>query len=58
MSMDRCGCGEFVDTDEFPEAYLLTKDSIGIPKIKQRHMCVCSDCQELIEEDELEARSA
>ena len=56
MSMDKCKCGEFVDTDEFPEAYLLTAASIGKPKHQQDHECVCSSCQEnmiqnLTEED-------
>lgn len=46
MSMDRCKCGDLVDTDEFPEAYLLTIDSIGRPKHQQNHECVCSNCQE------------
>lgn len=46
MSMDRCKCGEFVDTDEFPEAYLLTPESVGKPQAEQRHQCVCSACQE------------
>ena len=37
MSMDRCRCGDLVDTDEFPEAYLLTMDSIGKPPHQQNH---------------------
>lgn len=47
MSMDRCKCGELVDTDEFPEAYLL-KDAAqkSLPEHKREHQCVCSSCQE------------
>jgi hypothetical protein len=46
MGMDRCKCGEFVDVDEFPEAYLITAATIALPKAKQDHECVCSSCQE------------
>lgn len=47
MSMDRCkSCGELVDTDEYPEAYLLTLQSIGKQEYKKDYACFCSDCQE------------
>lgn len=47
MSMDKCDCGEFVDTDEFPEAYIF-KDVLqkSLPKHQQQYKCVCSCCQE------------
>jgi hypothetical protein len=62
MSMDRCKCGDFVDTDEFPEAYVLTADSIGRPAHQQTHECLCYQCRESlmerITEQEWEARTA
>ena len=50
MSMDICKCGELVDTDDFPEAYL--RDGIG----SKNYQCYCSSCREnmiqnLTEED-------
>ena len=57
MSMDRCKCGQLVDTDEHPEAYIY-KDGQQkeLPEYKREHACVCSLCQEnmmenLTEED-------
>lgn len=62
MSMDKCECGKFVDTDEFPEAYLLTAASVGQPKHKQNHECVCEVCQEdmmqNMTEEDFQARQA
>jgi hypothetical protein len=61
MSMDRCKCGELVDTDDFPESYVLTADSVGKPSHEQRHECLCSSCYETlnqnISEKEWEART-
>jgi hypothetical protein len=62
MSMDRCKCGDLVDTDEFPEAYVIKASDIGKPKHKQDHECHCPSCyenlQQSISEEDWTARTA
>ena len=46
MSLDRCSkCGDFVDTDEHPEAYIYKASTLSRPKHMRDHECVCSSCQ-------------
>jgi hypothetical protein len=46
MSMDRCKCGKLVDTDEFPESYLMTIESLAKPFHEQKFECHCPACWE------------
>lgn len=56
MSMDRCECGNLVDTDDDPDCYLMTFESFGLPAHKQQLVCTCMQCREEMSELEFEMR--
>lgn len=56
MSMDRCRCGNIVDTDEDPDCYLVTFETFCLPFDKQDHVCTCSQCREKMSDLELMLR--
>lgn len=58
MSMDRCTCGNIVDTDSDPECYLVTYETFNLPHEKQDFVCTCQDCRALLSDLELDLRLA
>lgn len=56
MSMDKCECGNLVDTDDDPECYLMTFESFGLPAHKQNLVCTCFNCREVLSDLELTLR--
>ncbi len=58
MSMIRCSvCEGIVDSDAFPEGFLVTPETVPLPAVKQDHVFVCERCQDDISEAELELRT-
>ena len=57
MSMDTCKvCGTLVNTDDYPDDYLVTLATMDRPAHMQDHECVCEHCQNRMPEALLEAR--
>lgn len=54
--MDRCRCGNLVDTDADPDCYLVAFESFGLPAHKQDLICTCERCREEMSVLELEMR--
>lgn len=50
-------CDRIVDSDDFPEGFLTTIETVELPTWKQDHVFICEGCQDDIPEDELEMRT-
>lgn len=57
MSMMLCAeCGSLVDTDDYPQAFLVTVGTLDAPRHKQDFECICPACQDHMDDDEIERR--